>query len=48
MKKVLDEISDIKEAIAEIKTDNVWIKRIIIGAASLGFLEKIVAWIVGK
>ena len=30
--------------LTEIATDNVWIKRIIVGAAGLGFLEKALGW----
>lgn len=48
-KKTLNEqIEEMKEHIVELRTDAVWIKRIIIGAASLGFLEKLVGWMIGK
>lgn len=35
----------LKTDIAELKTEVVWLKRIIIGAAGLGFLEKILTWL---
>ncbi len=41
-------VQDLRNEVVELKTDAIWIKRIIIGAASLGFLEKIVSWMVGK
>jgi hypothetical protein len=37
--------NDLLRRIAVIQNDIVWLKRIIIGAAGLGFLEKIVGWV---
>lgn len=39
--------SDIKKHltdITELKTEIVWIKRIVLGAAGLGFIEKLIGW----
>jgi hypothetical protein len=38
-------ITDLIKKIAVIQNDIVWLKRIIIGAAGLGFLEKIIGWV---
>lgn len=46
--ELIKTIEKMQEQIVEMRTDSVWIKRIIIGAASLGFLEKLVGWMVGK
>jgi hypothetical protein len=37
--------NDLLRKMAVIQNDIVWLKRIIIGAAGLGFLEKIVGWV---
>ena len=37
--------NDLLRKMAVIQNDIVWLKRIIIGAAGLGFLEKIVSWV---
>lgn len=41
-KKILDRLISVEKQLIAIRTDNIWIKRIIIGAASLGFVEKVI------
>jgi hypothetical protein len=48
MKKVLDEISKLKQELVAIKTDQKWFKWILCGAAGLGFLEKCIGWLYGR
>jgi hypothetical protein len=41
----LHRIGNVEDTLIELKTDMVWTKRIIIGAAGLGFLEKLIGWV---
>jgi hypothetical protein len=45
METFLHRIGNVENTLIEVKTDMVWTKRIIIGAAGLGFLEKFIGWI---
>lgn len=38
-------IRKLEDAMIEVKTDGLWTKRIIVGAAGLGFLEKFISWL---
>jgi hypothetical protein len=40
-----NKINDLMRKMAVIQNDIVWLKRIIVGAAGLGFLEKIIGWV---
>jgi hypothetical protein len=42
----LEESVDIHKKLAKLDTNQVWLMKIICGAAGLGFLEKIIGWIV--
>lgn len=44
MKGLRKEVSDLKSDLRVTGVEFVWIKRIILGAASLGFIEKGVEW----
>lgn len=46
MKKILDRMTAVEEKITILHVDMVWIKRIVIGAAGLGFIEKCISWFV--
>ena len=46
MKKLIDQVNKLENLVTEIKTDLVWIKRLLIGAASLGFLAKLIGLLV--
>lgn len=42
---VSKDIAKIQAELAEMKADIRWMNRIVVGAASLGFLEKIFTWL---
>lgn len=43
--KFTRKIEDIEKSIVELRTDAKWLKWIIMGAAGLGFIEKLIGWV---
>jgi hypothetical protein len=46
LKVVEDTVRDVNGTIVELRVDIKWIKWIIMGAAGLGFVEKIFGWLI--
>jgi hypothetical protein len=46
VRELLKQVKSLELKLTEQSTDIVWIKRIIVGAAGLGFVEKLLGWLV--
>ena len=48
IKEVRKDVAILKESLGVIANEIKWLKWIICGAAGMGFLEKLLGWMVGK
>lgn len=48
VKELFAKIEHMERRLTEACTDMAWVKRILIGAASIGTIAKVVSWIAGR
>lgn len=44
VKHLVEQVEELQIKLSAMSTDIMWMKRIIVGAAGLGFLEKLIGW----